>query len=86
MRALVLAVLMLGCMSAPTPRGISKTLDRCLTLLADWPLEQRCQCVTDARQRCVIAELPPTCYANEWDDQDHDAWTIGACRMRMASE
>lgn len=81
-RPFLLVLALSACAQDATPRGVAGNLDRCLTRMATWPLATRCQCLTDADQRCVVAELGRGCWRG-LTDPVHE-WTIAACDSRSA--
>jgi hypothetical protein len=72
----------LGCATMPTPRGIAADFAANLEMLRDWNLAVRCTAVEDAKARCLRAGFPADCGWNGFDDADHDAFSIAACRER----
>lgn len=62
--ALLLSTTILGCPRPLTPEGIARDLARCVAAKPDpgWTLAVRCQCVTDARTRCVTHGFVRDCF------------------------
>jgi hypothetical protein len=73
---------LIGCATAPTPRGIAIDLDRQLASLEKWPLSVRCQAVTDAQRRCLAAGFTADCAWTNDVDADRDSFSINACLQR----
>lgn len=83
MTRVLLFLALAACASAPGPRQIAGDFADRLADLKSWPLSVRCQAVSDAMDRCQRARLPRNCAWDGWNDTDHDAWTIQACRERL---
>ena len=88
MAALLVASVIFGCASAPTPRGIARGLDACLQRQGErTPAGVKCdRCVAPAERACLAATdgRDARCFADGWSDADRDGWTLAACRERRA--